>query len=615
MTSLSKSPSFSSPQAHPSFLIPPPWISRQPGHSSAQQPVFYPLTGGERFLGIQPKEIPLATYETASYPPKYVNPLLSEGKNGRSSNQDRMSQEAPSLPLSSIRRSSYSMASSDEVGSSSKTSEHTVGTRRRNSPKYSKSSVVRAVAHAAPLGECEPGLMTARETSRSPSSTGDSESQLLFPASNPTGSSVMGRLSDEAIEALRDGLGELDGVIAKIIAATGLSLKQILNRWQPPVPRHLNLWNIYQKYFQTNTQKELNRLRGKGRSTKDPSKANMTTIRSAYRAFRKEEPNYKGILDLFWRIHEIDGSNTSLNGRYRDFQKYVNTIRRLAESASNINGFEIAFCAVGSVVQQDQSLSATFCSQKVPNFFLDRLRFSDDELEAHLKAHAYDHESRKAVASREEQRLTASTTGAGHEDRTPFSSATEAPTSASKKRPLLEVLKDRIKKFLGCGPYPCKLSQLQSSRFPFSDFPKILAQHGWIIENWPEDVPFPCDLQKGKGVARLEVSYRERLLKAFDDPQHPIRLVKKFPSGKILSPVPACEPVIIGVAPSSKSEHERGRRRFLDTHGTADRNGPARSIVLSASSKGLLCQNSRKRRACEGHEVCNGKSKRRRQGE
>lgn len=93
----------------------------------------------------------------------------------------------------------------------------------------------------------------------------------------------------------------------------------------------------------------------------------MAIVQSAYKAFRENEPNYESILEMFWRIQQIDGSNTTLNARHRDFVKFVNAVKRLAETASTINGFEIAFSAVGSVVQQDQSLSATYCSPLVSN--------------------------------------------------------------------------------------------------------------------------------------------------------------------------------------------------------------------------------------------------------
>ncbi|PPQ97888.1 hypothetical protein CVT26_013062 [Gymnopilus dilepis] len=630
MKSLRRAPTSSSLGRLPS-LLPSTRNSPQTAPSSTQQPIFYPLTKSGIGEGVSTlvniPQIPAldgsqpTAYKLQFYSDKSPGTLL-QGKNNPLPRRNGSSQKAPAPLFFPLGNSPPSRTSSAELNSSSTVPDNTPYSRQtghHDSSESSNSPDEHSLTHAAPLSVNDPDLCMTREPGRVVVTRGHLEGQLLRPALSD-GPSTTGRLSDEALEALQDGFAELDRVMQKIKGSTGLTPKQILDRWQPSLPRHLNFWNIYQKYFQTRPQEELKRLQKKGRPIgtfllpslqlwsalipEDPSKVDTLTIRSAYRAFRKEEPNHKGILELFWRIHEIESSNTSLNGRYRDFRKYVNAMTRLAESASTINGFEIAFCAVGSVVQQDQSLSATFCSRMVPNFFLDRLHFSNDELEAHLKAHVYDYASRAAVVSRDKERLTVSMTAAEqHTDRTPHTGTKEPLDSTKKKGPLLKVLKDRIKKFLE----PCNISQLQSSRFPFSDFPKILAQYGWIIENWPEDIPFPCDFQKGKGIARLGASHRDSLLKAFDDPQDPIKIVKKFPCA-----VPACEPVIIGIAPSPKSEYERGRRRFLDTNGTVDRNGPARRTGTSASANEPSRQNLRKRRvACEDPKA-NGKLKRQR---
>ena len=74
---------------------------------------------------------------------------------------------------------------------------------------------------------------------------------------------------------------------------------------------------------------------------------------------------------------------------------------------------------------------------------------------------------------------------------------------------------------------PCNIPQLQQSRTPFTHIPKLLAQGGWVLENWPEDVPFPCDIPIGKGIASLPICHREPLLLAFDHPHYPLRVVRK----------------------------------------------------------------------------------------
>ena len=80
---------------------------------------------------------------------------------------------------------------------------------------------------------------------------------------------------------------------------------------------------------------------------------------------------------------------------------------------------------------------------------------------------------------------------------------------------------------------PCNIAKFKQIQLPFSTIPAILAENGWILENWPEDVPFPCDLQQGKGIAGLKACYREPLLRALDDQHYPIKVVKRYTEGYV----------------------------------------------------------------------------------
>ncbi|PPQ96492.1 hypothetical protein CVT26_010486 [Gymnopilus dilepis] len=419
--------------------------------------------------------------------------------------------------------------------------------------------------------------------------------QSIRPSTVKEDVSFRGRFSSEMQEQLGQGFKELDQVVQKIKALTGLSERQILKRWKPTDPKDLNYWNIYQKYFRTRKEEELSRLGLEYVSMLlDKAKLPMAVIQASYKAFQKQEPCYQSILEKFWSISQIDGSNTTLNSRERDFLKFVNAMKRLTESASTINGFEAAFCAVGSVIQQDQSLSATHCSRLSSNFFSNRLRLSDNDLEGHLKAHVYDITSRTAVSQSKNQEIFVTSLSPGTLAPEPLNTgnAKESGNGRSRKQRLATVLKDKIWDMI----VPCEISRLRKSRLPYSDLPTILAENGYIIENWPEDVLFPCDLPKGTGIARLHARQKELLLDAFNDKDYPVKITKKY-SGD----VPPTEPVITGVPPTSDSEHSRGRRRFLDEGKTVDRNGPARRVGL-LEKRGSVPSSHRDKRS----RMCNG---------
>ena len=76
--------------------------------------------------------------------------------------------------------------------------------------------------------------------------------------------------------------------------------------------------------------------------------------------------------------------------------------------------------------------------------------------------------------------------------------------------------------------------KLLSKTTQLTKLAQILAKEGWIIENWPEDIPFPCDCKTGKGVAGLSVDIQSKLVKALKEPHFPIQVVKKFEGRKYM---------------------------------------------------------------------------------
>lgn len=73
-------------------------------------------------------------------------------------------------------------------------------------------------------------------------------------------SPTVGRLSDNARQALNRGFEELDAVLKRISSTTGLTPVQIVERWDATETRVVNSWNIYQGYFEEQREGELSRL-------------------------------------------------------------------------------------------------------------------------------------------------------------------------------------------------------------------------------------------------------------------------------------------------------------------------------------------------------------------
>ena len=93
--------------------------------------------------------------------------------------------------------------------------------------------------------------------------SGDCSSLLSlddFSYDHLTDSPTVGRLSSEKSAALKKGLQEVDKSLKDLSKTTGLSVTQIIDRWQLVQFRLPTLWNIYQQYFNENAEDELQRL-------------------------------------------------------------------------------------------------------------------------------------------------------------------------------------------------------------------------------------------------------------------------------------------------------------------------------------------------------------------
>ncbi|KAF8968070.1 hypothetical protein BDZ97DRAFT_2073144 [Flammula alnicola] len=445
----------------------------------------------------------------------------------------------------------------------------------------------------------------------------DDDSWMDTPRQSPKG-----RLSNEVLDTLDKGISDLDALIKEISDSTGLAPDQVISRWQPGGSREVNYWNIYQRYFADPDyiRTERKRIPQNVRpafGAQIPKKL----INMAWIAFQSAEPEHIAILKLWKRMDDIRSSNTSLNMHVQQFKRYCKRLQRMAESASTVYGFETVFCTVGSVIHQDQGLSETFTSESVPNFFSERLHLSEDLLEGHLKAHAYDKISRMMPARDH------STDGSvdAEEDPSHISSTSATSAAASKNANTTSRIEsnspalshagsnkvvangkgkgdrelEELKRRLFELTKPCGISELRKSNVQWKRLANTLATSGWRLENWPEDVPFPCDTNSGKGIAGLSVCYRGPLLASFDHPRYPLRVVRISQTA-----IPASDPVIIGAPPPPGSQHTHGRRVKLD--GTGDRLGPPRQNPQSTKTV------SNQKLAASGDDSVNPRGRKRR---
>ncbi|PPQ96494.1 hypothetical protein CVT26_010488 [Gymnopilus dilepis] len=426
----------------------------------------------------------------------------------------------------------------------------------------------------------------------------DEQSTPHADASIESLSSVASNVPDELLDALSTQLREIS-------ASTGIPQGDIIRQLDVPHVQVLDFFDMYRDFFATRVEEELRRLPHLDLPDEDAEIPDHL-IEQIFKQFMKETPHYKSSLMDRWSIMRI--ARTS-GDRQEHFTSFATKLEGIFRSASDLLQFESATCVVGSDVHRDQELSTTICSPMVSEFFPDRLGISQREITGHLKAHAYDCVSRRfppkvqtqdpAVVDSsgngskqvvDEVKMDARTRGGSE----PLQNAVDCPSTSSstkttrivdvqstdvkkeskaKDGALLRELKERLLELTK----PCGIKQLQS-RTQLTRLPKMLAMNGWILENWPEDVPFACDCRTGKGVAGLSVDEQVAFLRALKDPNFPLRVVKKSEDA-----LPDSEPVIIGVPPPPGSRFTHGRRRFLDREGTEDRKGPQRLASLGLS--------------------------------
>ena len=152
----------------------------------------------------------------------------------------------------------------------------------------------------------------------------------------------------------------------------------------------------------------------------------------------------------------------------------------------------------------------------------------------------------------------------------------------------------------------------------WDNLPNLLAEQGVYINNWPEETKFPGDYESTKGTKRglwsLTICEREALLKAMDDPLHPLEFKpfkhqspKDIEGMNVLICSVYCalttywteleqskEPVIVCAPPAAGSKFRQSCRLFLNRdldykghlkYGGERSNAPAHAGVPTRSSK------------------------------
>lgn len=164
-------------------------------------------------------------------------------------------------------------------------------------------------------------------------------------------SPTVGRLSKASRDALIDGFKKLDDLLKQTSAETGLSVIQIIERWDGAKNRAPMTWNIYQAFFEVSQEKEISRLDEQDRPHRKfffypsmssnptihalagaiPSKA---TIAAAYERFKLKFPDtYDQILQAWYRVRQLtESSGLSVSKRSREFRKFVESIDNLVRS-------------------------------------------------------------------------------------------------------------------------------------------------------------------------------------------------------------------------------------------------------------------------------------------
>jgi hypothetical protein len=156
------------------------------------------------------------------------------------------------------------------AGSSSAAPDQREIAKMFNDPSFTTLHIPPGPIQPPPIVKISPPTPAPPVTPRHSSSAPLVSAQSIHPASvdSPTDydiflendSPTIGRLSKSKEEALITGFKALNKLVKEISVSSGLSVIQIVERWNGGIPRSLNSWNIYQVFIKKHLAREIGRL-------------------------------------------------------------------------------------------------------------------------------------------------------------------------------------------------------------------------------------------------------------------------------------------------------------------------------------------------------------------
>lgn len=178
-----------------------------------------------------------------------------------------------------------------------------------------------------------------------------------------------GRPSSQTLAIIDSELANMDIRLNELSKKTGISITNVLRRWNTTKTRGASLWNTYQQYFTAHKAEELSRL------SLDPTTQVTGSVRSqAYVAFRKAYPEtWPEVLGVWAQYAELENGNKSVQQRALAFRRTWRTICDIVSpsqplsrvsnvaltqgaSAQRRHGFVLAAVMAGNEIHHDHSL-------------------------------------------------------------------------------------------------------------------------------------------------------------------------------------------------------------------------------------------------------------------
>ncbi|EMD40253.1 hypothetical protein CERSUDRAFT_72025 [Gelatoporia subvermispora B] len=364
----------------------------------------------------------------------------------------------------------------------------------------------------------------------------------------------------------------IDELVNKIAEENGVRPDQVLSIWGSSHrhPRHkVSQWAQYEIHFSYNEEEERQRI-----SPDIIGKDNWLQIRrmrpSNYlfteRSSQKEivslcfeafKAHYKGseqvmcdILGTSYDIHVLLTSRgRTVGSRKRVFADWTqDTMFRLL-TGHKCHGFESAVVCVGSGTFQDDPLSFVWESpgaeaRKNSNI----LRVFGAAMDASGQSPVAGPSCRTDGPTDNSAPSTKSTMSKGRgRPAAAYNTAEDdamSPKAGSKAGSPFVVVQEM--KLPGPGASPDEVLKYNRIRLvmliyaaigekmpsgghtPWTTIYVLLFIHNLVLENWPEDVPYPT-FKDSKGIAGLRQDQRESLMRAFDNPVYPLKCIKNHP--------------------------------------------------------------------------------------